>query len=122
LVAGGLLLWGLSQLALGGSSSFGLSLGVMLFVGGCAAFVDLLQQTLAQLSVPEAQRGRAMGVWIFSIGMNLVGLMQVGTVTSWLGAPASLGVNGTLLIAGALVVLALAPSFRPRRRQLQPAA
>src|SRR5262249_15443489 len=80
LLAATLVLWGISLVALGSSGVVWASLVVMLAVGACAAAADLLNQTIAQMAVPEEQRGRAVGVWVFSIGMNMVGLMQVGVV------------------------------------------
>lgn len=112
MVTATLILWGLTLIALGNSTSVPLSLMVIFLVGMCASSIDTLQQTLAQLAVPEAERGRAVGVWVFGIGLNVVGLFQVGQLTSHFGAPVALTLNGLFAIGGAFVIMTLAPSFR----------
>jgi MFS family permease len=112
LMAATISVWGVALVALGSSSALGVSLALMLAVGGCAAAADLLNQTIAQMSVPEDQRGRAVGVWVFSIGMNMVGLMQVGTVVTLLGASVSLTGNGIAAAVCGLLIAWLAPAYR----------
>ena len=114
MVTATLVLWGLALIALGNSTIVPLSLAVILVVGMCASSIDTLQQTLAQLAVPEAERGRAVGVWVFGIGLNVIGLYQVGQLTSHFGAPAALTFNGISAIVGAIVIIAVAPTFRLR--------
>jgi MFS family permease len=114
LTTGVILLWGLAQIALAAAPGFGFALAGMLIAGGCAAAVDTLQQTLVQLAVAEEQRGRAMGVWVFSIGTNAIGFYQVGLVGAAAGPAASLQVNGAGALFCALLILAMAPSYRWR--------
>jgi MFS family permease len=114
LTTGVILLWGLAQIALAAAPGFGFALAGMLIAGGCAAAVDTLQQTLVQLAVAEEQRGRAMGVWVFSIGTNAIGFYQVGLVGAAAGPAASLQVNGAGALLCALLILAMAPSYRWR--------
>lgn len=116
MVAVVLVLWGLALIALGTSSSYAASLAIMLVVGACASAIDALQQTLAQLAVPEHQRGSAVGVWVFSIGMNLFGLFQVGWLAAMIGVQPTLLLNGALGIGAAVLIAAFAPSFRPVSR------
>jgi MFS family permease len=114
MTTGVILLWGLAQVALAVAPSFGFALVGMLLAGGCAAAIDTLQQTIVQLAVPEEHRGRAMGVWVFSIGTNAIGFYQVGLVGAAGGPAASLWVNGVGAIVCAVVILAMAPSYRWR--------
>jgi len=113
-----ILAWGAAQVVLGGSALFALSFGAMLLAGACAAGVDALQQTLVQLAVPEEQRGRAMGVWVFSIGTNALGFYQVGLVAAAVGTPLGLIANGSLAALCAVAILAFAPTYRWRPRTL----
>jgi MFS family permease len=106
--------WGLSQIALGAAPSFWTAFLAMMLCGGCASAVDTLQQTLVQLAVPEEQRGRAMGVWVFSIGTNAFGYYQVGLVATALTPALALGVNGGLAALCALLIGAFAPTYRWR--------
>ncbi len=112
MVTATLVLWGLALIGLGNSTVVPLSLAIIFMVGMCASSIDTLQQTLAQLAVPEAERGRAVGVWVFGIGLNVIGLFQVGQLTSHFGAPAALTFNGLFAIGGACVIMAAAPTFR----------
>jgi MFS family permease len=116
LLAATLFLWGVSLAALGTSGTFGLSLALMLAVGACASAVDVLNQTIAQMAVSDAERGRAVGVWVFSIGMNMIGLMQVGTFVVLVGAPWTFMGNGVGAMASALAIVLLVPTYRLSRR------
>ena len=62
-----------------------------------------------------SERGRAVGVWVFSIGMNMVGLMQVGAFVVLIGAPSTLIGNGVGAALSALLIVSLAPAYRWRR-------
>jgi predicted MFS family arabinose efflux permease len=104
--------WGVALALLGTSPLFGVSLGLMLLVGACASAVDVLNQTIAQMSVSEEERGRAVGVWVFSIGMNMVGLMQVGTFVVLVGAPLTFLGNGLGAALSAVAIILLAPAYR----------
>ncbi len=68
LLAAVFLLYGLGLIAFAASPSPAVALVAVLVVGGCASAFDTLQQTLAQLVVPDERRGRAVGVWMFSLG------------------------------------------------------
>jgi MFS family permease len=116
LLAATLFAWGLALVLLGFSSLMPLSLGLMLAVGACASAVDVFNQTIAQMGVSEAERGRAVGVWVFSIGMNVVGLMQVGTFVALVGAPSTLVGNGVGAALSAVLIVSLAPAYRWRRQ------
>jgi sugar phosphate permease len=108
-------------MVLSASTSLAIAALVMLVVGACAAAFDLLQQTLLQLAVPEDQRGRAVGVWVLSVGSGPIGHLEMGSVVASLGAPAALLVNGAVVVAAALILLARVPLFRPGKRAVSPA-
>ena len=120
LLAGTLFLWGVALAALGTSGTFPLSLALMLAVGACASAVDVLNQTIAQMAVSDEERGRAVGVWVFSIGMNMVGLMQVGTFVVLFGAPLTFVGNGVGAMLSALLIASLAPAYRFTRARNRP--
>ncbi len=109
------LAYGVALVGLAASPTFIVAVLAIGVVGACAAAFDLLQQTLVQLAVPDDKRGRAAGIWAFSIGVGPIGHLEVGTLATSLGAPAALLVNGSLVVVGALTLLAQAPSFRFRR-------
>ncbi len=86
---------GLTAFAL--SSSFALSLGLLVLVGGAMASLDTLSQTLLQRNVDDAERGSAMGIWFFAIGFGPLGLVGLGAAASVIGAPTALAVSGVVL-------------------------
>lgn len=88
--------------------------GVLLIIGACAAAFDLLQQTLVQLAVPEAQRGRAVGIWVLGLGTGPIGHIEMGTLAATLGTPVGLAINGCFVLAGAGMLLIKAPEYRGR--------
>ena len=57
----------------------------LLVVGVCAAAFDVLQQTLIQMAVPDNQRGRAVGIWVLSIGSAPLGHLEMGLLIALLG-------------------------------------
>lgn len=74
-------------------------LGTLLFVNACAMAVDTLYKTLMQDQVADAERGRAMGAWVLSVGVAPVGHLGVGALAGALGAPGALLINGAVLAA-----------------------
>jgi len=96
---------------MGGIAPF---LVILALVNACAATADTLYKTLMQASVPNEQRGRAVGSWVFSIGTAPIGYLEVGAVAGALGAPEALLINGAAL---GLLNLALA-LLMPRVRKL----
>ena len=89
-------------------------LAVLVVVNGCAMAVDTLYKVLMQESVPDEQRGRAMGSWVLSIGVAPVGHLGVGGLAGLLGAPGALLINGAAL---AFISVAAAVGL-PRMRRM----
>jgi hypothetical protein len=71
---------------------------------------------MIQLAVPEDQRGRAVGIWVFSLGSAPIGHLETGAVATGFGAPFALLVNGSLVALGALALWIGSPEFRPGHR------
>jgi MFS family permease len=107
--------YGLALLTLGVAGSLAIATAVVLVIGACAASFDALQQTMIQLAVPEEQRGRAAGIWVFSIGTAPAGHLEAGALSALLGAQPTLLINGAFVIAGGLILALRAPEYRPRR-------
>jgi MFS family permease len=108
------LTYGASLLTLAVTRDFALAAVVVAVTGACAATFDALQQTLIQFAVPEDQRGRAVGVWMFGIGSAPLGHLEMGAVAATLGAPSALLINGSLVLIAAATLLARAPEYRWR--------
>ena len=117
----GLLMFVLST-ALGvGLMTFSLSANILLyivalaFVAACAYATTTIHMTLMQSNVADDQRGRAMGSWIFSIGMSPAGYLGLGAIASALGAPMALLISGSALaFASVTTTIGL-----PRMRRLE---
>jgi hypothetical protein len=107
--------YGLAILAFSAASTLLVATAIMLVIGACASAFDALEQMMIQLVVPEDQRGRAVGIWVFSIGTAPVGHLEVGTLAALVGAPTALLANGAFVVAGALVLVLRTPIYRPWR-------
>ena len=103
---------GLSLMAFPISSNLFFFFVILALVNVCIQTVDTLYRTLMQDNVPDEQRGRAMGSWVFSIGVAPVGHLGVGGLASRLGAPGALLVNGAVLTFVSLATAIGLPSIR----------
>jgi hypothetical protein len=110
-----LVTFGASLIALGGAPHVVGFWGVVLvvtLVNACGALADLLAQSLLQLSVPDAQRGRAGGAWVVAIGLAPLGQLQIGGLASLFGVSAALGTSGLALVVLAAATALLVPRVR----------
>jgi hypothetical protein len=112
LFLGTLVVFGGSLVALAFAHTFSSVLLILVVANGAGALADLLSQTLIQLSVPAALRGRAGGVWVLAIGTAPAGQLQIGALASLLGVSAALGLSGLGLVAVALGAMLLVPRLR----------
>jgi MFS family permease len=117
LLAGVFVAYGLAILALAATRDLWLAAGVLLIIGFCAGAYDLLLQTLIQLAVPDAQRGRAVGIWVLSIGSAPLGHLQMGALMGALGVPSALAINGALTLVSATILLGVR-EFRAGRSKI----
>jgi MFS family permease len=117
LLAAIFLLYGLSILGLSATRDLAVAAAVLVVTGFCAGSFDVLQQTLIQMAAPDEQRGRAVGVWVLSLGSAPVGHLEMGVLIAALGAPSALLINGAITVAAAATLLARAPAYRWRRSE-----
>ena len=87
---------------------------VLTVVNAAGALADILAQSLVQLAVPPALRGRAGGAWVVAIGLAPLGQLQIGGLASLFGVGVALGASGLAL---ALLAVATALVY-PRVKQL----
>ncbi|HEU5097702.1 MAG TPA: MFS transporter, partial [Roseiflexaceae bacterium] len=106
------LLYGLAIVALGLTRELVLAAAVLVVIGVCAGAFDVLQQTLIQLAVPDAQRGRAVGLWVLGLGSAPIGHLEMGMLIAALGAPSALLINGAVTVAAAATLLVRVPAYR----------
>ena len=105
-------LLGISLVALAISTSYWVSVGIMLFAGvgqgGYLGFMNVLVQTLAG----NEHRGRVMSIYMMEF--NVMGLMLVGmgVAANEVGPRETVGVVGATLIALSLALIAWSPTLR----------
>ncbi|OIQ89162.1 enterobactin exporter EntS [mine drainage metagenome] len=108
-IAGAGLLFGLSLIAFGYSTSFPLSLALLLAVGFFQMTHMASSNTLIQALVPDAYRGRVMALYsMMFMGMAPFGALLSGDLADRIGPPATIAAGGALCMLGALVY-----RFRP---------
>ena len=82
------------------------------FINVMASVADILHQSLLQLSVPNQQRGRAMGSWLVATGVGPVGHIQIGFLAGAATPGIALLANGIPLAALALAAGIGVPRLR----------
>ena len=96
----------------GSADQFVLALAVIAGIGAMAALFDGLQWVLLQANVAPDMRGRAIGGWMWAIGLGWVGPLILGGVGEALGAPTAIGLGGAAVIFAAVVALVAIPGLR----------
>ncbi len=104
--------FGASLMLLSADSPLLATLVVVALVAGAAAASDILTQSMIQLAVPNALRGRAMGVWVLAIGFGPLGHLEMGGLAEMLGLGPALFTNGAALLAVGVIVNIVAPRLR----------
>ena len=103
-------------LAFGLSAQFSLSLGIMFVIGlGFSGFAAM-QSAILLSNTPSEKRPLLMGVLTLCIGAGPIGLLHVGLLAEWLGAPRAVA---TIASEG-LVAMALAVLVWPELRGARP--
>jgi predicted MFS family arabinose efflux permease len=105
-------LFALGQVALAGSPNFGMALVFVTLLNITASVTDVMHQALLQQTVPNEQRGRAMGSWVVGIGTAPVGHLEAGYLADLTSARMTLVVNGVALAAVALAMSVALPRLR----------
>lgn len=112
LLLGVTFVFGVGLIAFAASEHFALSFAIILVVGAMAAMFDGLQWVLLQVSVPDAVRGRVIGVWMMAIGFGWLGPIMLGAVAQSVGVQPGIAIGGAVAI---ILGLAAASSSSLRR-------
>ena len=111
--------FGLSLILFAFSKSFWLSVLLLLPVGYFIMLQMASSNTLIQVMVPDALRGRAMAVYsMMFMGMAPVGALLGGALSDRLGAPLTVALGGLASLAGAWWFGMQLPKIRAEARQL----
>jgi MFS family permease len=116
-IALGAIVLGIASIALAASTSFPLSLLLMVPIGAGGIAMAATANATIQLAVPDGLRGRVMSVYttVFSASMPVGGLMM-GVIASTLGILEAIAIGGVLSLASGIG--AFAWYRRLKRREL----
>jgi MFS family permease len=111
--------FGISLMLFSFSQSFWLSVLLLLPVGYFIMLQMASSNTLIQVMVPDALRGRMMAVYsMMFMGMAPVGALLGGALSDRLGAPLTVAIGGFASVLGAWWFSVQLPKIRVEARQL----
>lgn len=87
------------------SPAYGLSLAVMALTGLSWGVFSMAQSTLMLLASPPRLKARAMGTLAICIGLAPLGMLHLGWLAEYLGAPAAVAISAA---EGMIALIALA--------------
>ncbi|MFC2034174.1 MFS transporter [Chloroflexota bacterium] len=112
LILGIFCLFGVFLILFSQSPWYLVSLFFLGMLGFTSSAMDAMGHTILQLNVSDEQRGRAMGLWMMSIGFGPIGSLTIGGIASLLGAPLAVTINGSLIIVTFIFLIILVPKLR----------
>jgi MFS family permease len=111
--------FGISLMLFSFSKSFWLSVLLLLPVGYFVMLQMASSNTLIQVMVPDALRGRVMAVYsMMFMGMAPIGALLGGALSDRLGAPLTVAIGGLASVMGAWWFSVQLPKIRVEARQL----
>ena len=108
----GSLILGLALIAFAFSTSFHLSLVIMVFVGIGQTARMTLGNTLLQYYVHDEYRGRVMSIYMMEFGMTSFAVFFAGIIADQVGIHWSIGGMAIILVAACIALLVLSPRIR----------
>ncbi len=94
------------------STSFPLSLFLLVMMGACQMGYMAMNQTLLQLTTPDEFRGRVMGLYMINQGLLPLGSLLAGTMADIWSAPTALLAMGCAVLLLSTSALAFSPVMR----------
>jgi hypothetical protein len=111
----GVVTFGIATIVFGLSRNFYLSLAALAVLGAADMVSVFVRQSLVQLSVPDAMRGRVSAVNVLFIGTsNELGEFESGVTAAWFGTVPSVVIGGL----GTLLIVILWMKFFPLLRKV----
>ena len=96
----------------GQSAGYVLALGCAMLAAMCMSMYFVASMTLMQLAVPDALRGRVMGIYSICFSLIPLGGLLGGVVAAATSAPFAAALNAGVLAAVVVVVALTQPSLR----------
>ncbi len=112
LVLGGLILLGIFLILFSRTTSFPLALVILVAVGGCQIMFMATVNTMVQMTIPDALRGRVMSLYMLDRGLMPAGALFAGITAHFIGAPATVSMMGLIVIVLAVLVAWRVPLIR----------
>jgi predicted MFS family arabinose efflux permease len=110
------IVWGLAITSFGLVRWLPAALALLALAGWADVISAVFRNTIIQLAVPDALRGRLSGLQIAVVaGGPRVGDLEAGAVAAGFGNTASVVSGGAACIVGAVVLARLLPGFRGQR-------
>jgi len=110
-------LYGVATLVFGLSTSFPLSMAMLVLTGAFDMVSVVVRQSLVQLDTPDEMRGRVSAVNSIFIGAsNQLGEFESGTTAGWFGAVPSVLIGGIGTILVVVAWFRLFPALARRER------
>lgn len=114
---GAFAVYGLAILVFGLSTSFWLSIAMLVIVGAADNVGGVIRQTLVQVHTPDAMRGRVSAVnRVFITASNELAALRSGVVATAIGPAATVVAGGALTIAVVAWGLRAFPALRKLER------
>src|SRR5207245_10050672 len=115
-VVGAGLGWGVAIIAFGLVRWLPLALALLALAGAADVVSAVFRNTILQLSVPDALRGRLSGIHIAVVtGGPRLGDMEAGSVAALAGPRLAVVSGGLAAVAGVALIAWLLPEFRDHR-------
>lgn len=113
LMVGGLVISGLAICGFALSTSFALSLAMLVIAGASHAAFSAAATALVQLSTPQEFQGRVVSIQNFAnMGLHPVGTLAMGVLAQFIGAPMAVALGSASHVVLALVLYAALPRVR----------
>ncbi|MBV9382363.1 MAG: MFS transporter, partial [Streptosporangiaceae bacterium] len=113
--------WGLAITGFGLVSWLPAALALLAIAGWADVISAVFRNTIIQFSVPDALRGRLMGLQMAVVtGGPRLGDLESGAAATAFGAGAAVISGGVACAAGALILARLLPGFRNQRAAVSP--
>lgn len=107
------IIYGLGMIAFSVSRSIWLSALLVAIIGFGSLLQSASSNTIIQTLVQDEMRGRVMSIYIMSfLGMISLGNLFQGTLVSFIGAPATVTVNGIICVLVAIFFARQLPKLR----------
>lgn len=105
--------FGICTIVFGVSTSFVLSLAMLILLGIFDGLSVVIRSTILQLKTPEAMRGRVAAVnTMFVSSSNEIGALESGLAAKWLGTVPSVVVGGVMVLVTIAATYIAAPKLR----------